>query len=212
MFPSWLLTSVSSIPNLEVFHMCFPSLSPSLTHSCAAYQFRSVFPVLSCFELCRSNVSQPLRKRFHASDPTLLGSIQNLSQFMQVYWADGAYLTLSYNTLLSVWLFMTCACCVASPRQSVASYFKNYSNKCICCCCLFSYFVVVCVRLLFAFSLCLCVFLSYGNSIALWVSSWTGDGWSCPAGNQDVNRSLDCFSLRARTGRLEEEKGAHPLQ
>lgn len=119
MFPSWLLSSISSIPNLEVFHMCFPSLSPSLTHSCAAYQFRSVFPVLSCFELCRSNVSQPFRKRFHASDPTLLGSIQNLSQFEQVYWADGAYLTLSYNTLLSVWLFMTCACCLASPECGI---------------------------------------------------------------------------------------------
>lgn len=106
-------------PEFGSFPYVFFSLSPSLTHSCAAYQFRSVFPVLSCFELCRSNVSQPLRKRFHASDPTLLGSIQNLSQFEQVYWADGAYLTLSYNTLLSVWLFMTCACCLASPECGI---------------------------------------------------------------------------------------------
>lgn len=170
------------------FPYVFSSLSPIHALLISFVPFSSS---LFYFELCRTNVSQPLRKRFHFNPARIHSKSQSV-------WAG----ILSWRRLSNFILQHFAVCLVVYdlrllPRPSVASYFKNCSNKCICCCCccLFSFFV--CVRLLFAFSLRLCVSLSYGNSISLWVHSWAqcecGDGWSCPAGNQDVNRSLDCF-------------------
>lgn len=190
-FQSWLLSSVPSIPNLEVFHMCF--LPCLLFMLCLSVSFR--FPVLS-FTL--SSAALMCRNRSgNASTSTLHGSIQNLSQFEQVYWADGAYLTLSYNTLLSVWLFMTCACCLARVWHHISKIARTSAFVvAVVVSSLFLCVFVFCLHSPFA-CVCLSRSLSYGNSIPLWVHSWAqcecGDGWSCPAGNQDVNRSLDCF-------------------
>lgn len=110
-----------------------------LFHWCISYQFRSVFELsqfsLPLWALPHTNMSHTLRKRFFHSPLQPQMQIHSQSQFQsQVYVcrAGGAYLTLSYNTLLSGSVRL--GCLWPAPCQCGASYFKNYSNKCMSCC------------------------------------------------------------------------------
>lgn len=180
-------------PEFDSFPYMFSSLSP--IHALLI----NFVPFSNSLSLALSSAALMCRKRSgNASTSTLHGFIQDLSQFEQVYWADGAYLTLSYNTLLSVWLFMTCACCLARVWHHISKIARtsaflvvSFHFLCVFVFCLHSPFACVCLSLMVIQSLS-------GYPLELSVCVW---GWlELPSWQPGCQPQLRLLQARSRRG------------